>query len=196
MKFLVAIILIGLWIYLLLVCKRANLNAWRFLLGSAGLFVIMMIFVRPLFTDPLAKAVAAIAGLVGNATHTFSPYFRYGILFVDSMKGTMTLQIDFECSGIIEIMAFISLLVFFTVYDVRERIILSIIGTGIMLLANSLRIIVICEMIYFGGTELYAAAHTFVGRLVFYLISVLLYFYVFTKPQIVRMKVGMFKYGA
>ena len=29
----------------------------------------------------------------------------------------------------------------------------------------------------------------------FYALSVMMYFYVFTKPQIVRMKIGKFKYG-
>ena len=155
----------------------------------------MMFTVRPLLTEPLARGVAAIAGLFGSLTDTFSPFFKYGILFVDSAAGAITLQIDFECSGIVEIMAFLSLLVFFRVYSKAERIIVGIVGVVYIMLANALRLIIICEMIHFMGTEVYYVAHTIVGRLVFYALSVMMYFYVFTKPQIVRMKIGKFKYG-
>lgn len=195
MIYLLAVVLICLWIYLLHVTNKAKLNFWHFIAGAAGLFIIMMFTVRPLLTEPLARGVAAIAGLVGSLTNTFSPFFRYGILFVNSTAGAITLQIDFECSGIIEIMAFLSLLVFFRVYSKAERIIVGIIGVIYIMLANALRIIIICEMIHFMGTDVYYMAHTIIGRLVFYTLSVMMYFYVFTKPQIVRMKIGKFKYG-
>lgn len=195
MKYVFGLLLIAAWLYVLHVLKRGELHFWRFLVGSVGLFIIMMIVVRPVMTEPLAQAVAAVAGLFGNLTGTFSTYFKFGILFIESVSGTITLQIDFECSGIIEIMAFLSLLAFFKVYDVKERIYVGIGGTAFILLANAFRIIVICEMIHFMGPHVYHMAHTLVGRLVFYGLSVLLYFYVFTKPQIIRMKIGKFNYG-
>ena len=195
MKYIIAIIAVCVWLYLLWVTDRASLPFWHFILGAIGLFLLMMFFVHPLLTEPLARAVAAVAGLVGKLTGTFSPFFKYGILFVQSAAGAITLQIDFECSGIIEIMVFLSMLVFFRVYTVAERVVVAICGVIYIVLANALRIIIICEMIHFGGLDLYYISHTLVGRLVFYALSVLLYFYVFTKPQIIRMKLGKFSYG-
>ena len=195
MKYLIGIIAVFVWLYLLHVTDRAKLPFWHYILGAMGLFLLMMFYVRPVLTEPLARAVAALAGLVGKITGTFSPFFKYGILFVQSDVGAITLQIDFECSGIIEIMAFLALLVFFRVYTVAERVIVSICGILYIMLANALRIILICEMIHFGGLDLYYMSHALVGRLVFYALSVLLYFYVFTKPQIVRMRLGKFSYG-
>ena len=195
MKYLIGIIAVFVWLYLLHVTDRAKLPFWHYILGALGLFLLMMCYVRPVLTEPLARAVAALAGLVGKITGTFSPFFKYGILFVQSDVGAITLQIDFECSGIIEIMAFLALLVFFRVYTVAERVIVSICGILYIMLANALRIILICEMIHFGGLDLYYMSHAVVGRLVFYVLSVLLYFYVFTKPQIVRMRLGKFSYG-
>ena len=178
MKYIIAIIAVCVWLYLLRVTDRAKLPFWHFILGAMGLFLLMMFLVRPVLTEPLARAVAAVAGL-----------------FVQSDVGAITLQIDFECSGIIEIMAFLSLLVFFRVYTVAERVIVAICGVLYIMLANALRIIIICEMIHFGGLDLYYLSHALVGRLVFYALSVLLYFYVFTKPQIIRMRLGKFSYG-
>lgn len=160
-----------------------------------GAFIIMMCTIRPLLTEPLARAVAAIAGIVGQATNTFEAFFKYGILFVEHGSDAITLQIDFECSGIIEIMAYVSLLMFFQVYSKWERLLIGIVGVGYIILANAIRITVICEVIHFGGTDMYYMAHTIIGRILFYGLSILLYFYVFTKPQIVRMKLGKFSYG-
>ncbi|MDD6194112.1 MAG: exosortase family protein XrtG [Lachnospiraceae bacterium] len=194
--YIIVIALIMAWCYLLWATHRAKLQFWNFLVGSMGLFIILMLLVRPVMTEPLARAVAALAGLFGELTDTFVPYFKYGILFVESTKGALTLQIDFECSGIIEIMAFLSLLVFYRVYSIWERVVVGVAGTLYIMIANALRIIVICEMIHYMGTDVYYMAHTIVGRIVFYALSIVLYFYVFTKPQIIRMKIGKFNYGS
>ncbi len=194
-KYLICAVFALVWWYLLRVTDRAKLDFWHFVLGSAGLFIFLIVLVQPVLTKPLGRLVAAIAGLFGSLTHTFAAFFRYGVLFIQSPEGAMTLQIDFECSGIIEILAFLSLLFFFRVYTRNERVVIGLIGTVGIIMANVLRIIVICEMIYFLGPNASYAAHSLVGRFIFYGLSVLLYFYVFTKPQIVSMKVGIFKYG-
>lgn len=194
-KYIICAVAALIWWYLLRVTDRAKLDFWHFVLGSAGSFILMIALIQPVLTKPLARLVAAIAGLFGSLTGTFAAFFRYGVLFIQSPKGAMTLQIDFECSGIIEILAFLALLLFFRVYTKNQRALVGLLGTVGIVLANVLRIIVICEMIYFMGPNAYYVAHSLVGRFIFYGLSVLLYFYVFTKPQIVSMKVGIFKYG-
>lgn len=189
------IIVIALWLYALSVLNRAKLNFWRYLCGSMGLFVIMLVTLREILIVPLAQCVAAMAGVIGNVTGTFTPYLKYGIIFIDTAVGSMTLQIDLECSGIIEIMAFVSLLAFFRVYTVYERIIVGILGTAYIMVCNALRITLICEAVHFFGNDAYYVAHTFLGRIFFYVLTVILYFYVFTKPHIIQMKVGNFSYG-
>lgn len=195
MRYLVGIIAVVVWLYLLSVLKRCKLQAWHFLLGCMGMFAFMMVFVRPAMTQPLAQCVAAISGLFGKLTGMYAAYFKYGIIFIRNAAMAITLQIDFECSGIMEIMVFLSLLCFFDVYSRSEKVFVGILGTLGIIMANVVRIIVICVMIYLGGTKVYFIAHAIVGRLLFYVLSVLLYFYVFTKPQVVRIRVGKFTYG-
>ncbi|MGN0318378.1 MAG: exosortase family protein XrtG [Lachnospira sp.] len=190
-----AIVIILIWLYVLRVCKKSELWAWRYIIGSGGAFILMMIFVRPYLTLPLARIVASVAGAVGNLTGLFSSYFKYGVIFIDSSAGSISLMIDFECSGILEILAFISLLIFFRAYDVFERIIVGVLGVCYIILANAIRIVSICVIIYIFGIDSFYIAHTFVGRLIFYGLSILLYFLVFTKSQIIRQKVGGFTYG-
>lgn len=196
MQILLGIIIVAVWLYILHVLTKAKLHAWRFIWGSLGLFIIMMIYVRPVLTFPLAQGISAIAGFVGQITNTFVPYFKYGTIFVETTTCAITLQIDFECSGVLEIMAFLSLLLFFNVYTRYEKVMVSVVGTVYLCLANVLRIILICEIIHFGGSKYYYIAHTYLGRIFFYILTILLYFNVFTKPQVIKMKVGDFSYDA
>jgi len=195
LKYILLVVFLVIWLYLLHILEEAKLYAWKYIVGAAGLFVFMMVYLRPPLTDPLARLVAGIAGIFGNLTGFFEAYFKYGVIFVDSAEGSISLQIDFECSGILEIMAFVSLLSFFRAYSVFERIIVNIIGVIYILLSNVIRIITICCIIHFAGTDYYYMAHTFVGRIVFYALTVFLYFVVFTKEQVIRQKVGGFHYG-
>lgn len=189
------VIFVLVWLYILHVMSKAQLKAWKFFWGSCGLFIIMMIFVRPYLTQPLAEIVASVAGVVGDLTGMYTSYFKYGVIFIQSAAGSITLQIDFECSGILEIMAYVALLVFFDAYSVFERIIVGVIGMLYIILANALRIMIICCIIHSFGISSYHIAHTIIGRIVFYALSVILYFVVFTKAQIIRQKVGGFSYG-
>ncbi len=194
MTYLISAAAIALWIWLLHVLKKAGLRFWRYLLGACGLFLIFMIIIRPWAVLPLARLVAAIAGIFGKVTGFYQAYFRYGVIFIESFNGAITVNIDMECSGIIEIAAFVSLLTFYQIYNVPERIYVGIIGTLYTLLSNALRISVICTMIHFLGTDYYYLAHTVVGRIIFYVLQVILYFFVFTKPHVLKMKTGDFAY--
>lgn len=195
MSVVTAVLLIAVWLYFLHVMKHCKIQFGYFLVGSFGMFIFLMLWARPYAVQPLSRVVAAIAGLFGDFTGTFSAFFKYGILFIETAQASISLQIDFECSGIIEIFAFLSLLLFFKVYSAKERFLLAILGCVCIIMANVIRIIVICEVIHFFGPQSYYIAHSIVGRLVFYFLSVLLYFYTFTKPQIVQTKLGKFSYG-
>lgn len=87
--------------------------------------------------------------LWGDITGAFTAYFKYGIIFIHTGASSMTLLIDFECSGIIEIMAFLSLLIFFNVYNWSEKLMIGIGGFCYIMLCNVLRIVMICLAVHF-----------------------------------------------
>ena len=194
MIYVVAAAAIALWVWLLRVLRKAGLKFWRYLLGSCGIFLILLILVRPWIVLPLARLIAAIAGIFGKVTGFYQAYYRYGVIFIESLNGAITVNIDLECSGFIEISAFLSLLSFYGIYNIPERIYIAVVGTLYTMLTNALRISVICTMIHFLGTDYYYVAHTIVGRIVFYVLQVILYFFIFTKPHVLKMKTGDFGY--
>lgn len=193
-----AVICLILWVYALSVFKRGRLDFFKFIVGSVGLFIFMMIFLEPLLMGPLVNLVTSATGIVGDITGLFESYHDYSLMFV-TCKATneaLSLYIDYECSGIIEMMAFVSLLAFFEVYDIWQRIIVGVIGCIAIFFSNVIRITVICTIIRFWGNSAYYFAHTIIGRIVFYMLAVVLYYYVFTHAQIIRQKIGGFSYAA
>lgn len=183
------------WIYVIWVFSRTGLFFFKFCLGSVGLFFFLMIWVQPLITQPLTMAVSAASGVLGDFSGMYDSYYKYSILFIPKETASVSLAIDYECSGVIEIMAFSCMLWFFPLYNTIEKLILNSIGIIVIFCANILRVFVICTLIYFFGNEIFYFAHTIFGRIIFYSLSIALYFHVFTRPQIIRQKVGSFNYG-
>ena len=183
------------WIYLLSVFTRGKLYFYQFIWGSVGLFVFMMMWIQPVAIRPLSNLACSAAGVAGRMTGFYESYSEYSMLFVQHGSGAISLCIDYECSGIIEMMAYVSMLAFFRVYDWMQRIILSVLGCMMIFFANIIRLFVIGTTIYYFGNDAYYIAHTIVGRIIFYALSVILYYYIFTKSQIVKQKIGGFHYA-
>lgn len=183
------------WIYLLSVFTRGKLYFYQFIWGSVGLFVFMMMWIQPVAIRPLTNLVSSAAGVAGRMTGFYESYSEYSMLFVQHGSEAISLCIDYECSGIIEMMAYVSMLAFFRVYDWMQRIILSVLGCMMIFFANIIRLFVIGTTIYYFGNDAYYIAHTIVGRIIFYALSVILYYYIFTKSQIVKQKIGGFHYA-
>lgn len=192
-----AILAFVVWIYLLSVFYRGKMGFFYFIFGSIGSFFFLMLYLKPILMPVLVQLVTSVTGILGRGTGLFEAYRDYSILFIESPKdgGALSLYIDFECSGIIEILVFVSLLAFFQVYGVWQRIVIGAIGCVVIFFSNVTRIFIICVMIRILGNEVYYLAHTLIGRIVFYIFAVLLYYFVFTKAQIVRQKVGGFSYA-
>ena len=183
------------WIYLLSVFTRGKLYFYQFIWGSVGLFVFMMMWIQPVAIRPLTNLVCSAAGVAGRMTGFYESYSEYSMLFVQHGSEAISLCIEYECSGIIEMMAYVSMLAFFRVYDWMQRIILSVLGCMMIFFANIIRLFVIGTTIYYFGNDAYYIAHTIVGRIIFYALSVILYYYIFTKSQIVKQKIGGFHYA-
>lgn len=183
------------WVYLLSVFTRAKLYFAKFVVGSVGFFFFTMFYFESYLTKPLGNAVAMVAGVPGKFFGIYESFSQYSLIFISRNSSFISFYIDYECSGIIEMLAFLSLLWFFPLYNTAEKTVISIVGVGWIFFANVLRIFIICLVIYFGGNNIFYFAHTVFGRIIFYGFSVVMYFHVFTKSHIIRQKVGAFNYG-
>lgn len=193
-KIIIFIVLFIAWLYVLTVFKRKKLEFFYFLIGSIGTFLFSFIALRNLLTKILTTLTCFITGMIGNAFGLFKAYTSHSILFIENTEGPISLYVDFECGGVIEILVFISLVWFFAVYKVKEKLLISLAGIVWIIASNIIRLFSICLIINKFGNESYYVAHTIIGRLIFYTLSIILYFYVFTRAQIRKQRVGEFGY--
>lgn len=188
------IIFVLIWVYGIHILSKAKTNAFLFLWGSVGFFLMSMIYFREPVTVIINYFITAISGVFGNLSGMYEVVYMHSVIYIRSIVNGVFLQIDSECSGAIEIFCYLAILWFYNIYNKRQKIIYSIYGIIYIILANVYRIFLICTLVYIFGYDVYHFAHTYLGRFMFYSLSVLLYFYIFTRPQIESMKVGNFKY--
>lgn len=186
--------LLLLW-YLLRLLTRAGLIAWRFLLGFAGLFCFLMWLANPLLTSAYNQSVCTLLGLLGGLTHTFSAYVQYGLLFIPTNSGSLILGIGTACFGLIGIMGYLSLIALYTVYNGLERCILALTGAAYILVSDVFQLAFAAEMTHFLNIAADELAGTVFRSFVFGLFHLVLYYFVFTKGQVMRIKIGNFSYA-
>lgn len=183
------------WLYLLSVCKRGDLSFYHFLIGSIGLFILCM-FQLPYYEHFVISGLVYLMSPIGALTGMFQSFPHVGAFLINNNQTAMSFYIDIECSGIIEMLVFVCLVLFFDIYTKKEKVLTSCVGVALIVGFNCIRMLCILTIIHFGGPNYYLISHSVVGRIVFYVLTIILYYKVFTKKQIDRQKVGDFAYDS
>lgn len=105
-------------------------------------------------------------------------------LVVADPTGWSVLAIGIECSTLIELSVFAGLLLFYPRFPPRERIMRLIAGMGATFLINIARLSVITGMVATFGKPAVPVAHMVVGRMVFFVGIVVVYWRMLTMPTI------------
>lgn len=172
------------WLYAISILKRARLSAFYFIVGSGGLFFILMGFSDPywiwFFTHAVIHGIDWLSRIIGWS----EVMFKYGMVHIANSTTPVYMTIDFECSGIIETMAYVSLVLFLPIFTRHERVFFTLFGIAWIYASNIIRIGVVIVIVHFFGGNYYFLAHSIIGRLVFYLLAIVLYFQVFTYSQL------------
>ena len=178
------IIGIVIWIYVLSLLKRTQLAAFSFIWGSVGLFFILIAFSNRYWIWFFTQAVMKGVGWIGNLTQMSSTLPKYSIISIINANSPVNMVIDYECSGVIETLAFLSLVFFFPIYSRYEKLFFSLLGVFWIYLANVIRLLLIIIIVHFNGGQSFFIAHSLVGRFVFYVLVIALYYLVFTSSQL------------
>lgn len=172
------------WLYILSILKRAQLSAFHFIFGSGGLFFILIALSNPYWVWFFTHAVINGIKLIGTSTGLCTVMSHYGMVSIINPTSPVNMAIDYECSGIIETVAYISLVSFLPLFNRHERVFFSIFGTLWIYLANIIRLMTVIITVHFGGGDLYFLAHSIIGRFIFYVLVIVLYYEVFTYSQL------------
>lgn len=180
------IFLIGLafWVYILSVFRRAHLTAYYYIWGSIGIFFILIRLSNPFWVWELTHLITAVVGFISNFFHIGRSFAQYGGVMINNVAAPVFLTIDYECSGIIEIVALLSLLLFFPAYTRKEKLVYALLGSIGITFANILRLMSVVVIVNTYGSQSFFWAHSIIGRIIFYIITVIIYYYTFTYTQI------------
>lgn len=181
------IICILVWLYVLSVLKRAHLKAFFFWTGSVGLFLIICFMSKLYFVWLIARIVTYCLLPFEHVIHGLNLWIPYNMMIIKTTSfHIVQLSITYECSGALEIIAFESLLIFFPIYNRGEKVLIGFSGFWTVIFINVIRLIFVVIFINAFGMEHLFIFHSIIGRLLFYILIVMLYYTVFTKAQVIH----------
>jgi len=106
------------------------------------------------------------------------------VLVVVGRVGWTVIEVGIECSGLLEMVAFAALLLFYPGLGLIRRTGLMVVGLLATYVINILRLLLIIAFLHWGGKDVIFLAHTVVGRGVFFVLVVAVYWFVFTRAAL------------
>jgi exosortase family protein XrtG len=192
---LLPILLFAVWITLLLVFKKVKIYFFFFLFGSIGMFGFLMYFGMSTVEKYLEYSVTYVIWIIGNLSGLYKAFPEYSMITSYHKVQAVSFFVDYECSGFIEMLVYVCLLMFYPVYHFWNKILFSIIGIIYIFICNVIRVFFICLITKLFGSGLFFFSHTIFARVLFFFFMVILYYVVFTKPHILKQRVGNMSYG-
>lgn len=172
---------------------RAN-RVWLpyYLLGSVGLaFIVIFVGratpVQGFMETGVALATFGVANAIGIPARIFENDANSLMIFVIGQlvgndHGWTMVRITIECSSLLETGVIGGMVGFYPGWTIRRRIGLVLLGTAATYLANIVRMTVIIGTLHLFGKDSLFVAHTIVGRAVFFVLIIAIFWYIITLP--------------
>jgi exosortase family protein XrtG len=178
-------IIVALYLLGLVVLRRLKHALLGYLWSAFGLAAVLILMGQyGAWHDPLgaiqASTLATLSGWLGLPLETLGR----ATLVVPDSSGWSVLSIGIECSTLIEASVFAGILLFYPRFSPRERLLRLTAGLGATILINMARLAVIVGMVATFGKSAVPLAHAVVGRLVFFLGIVVVYWRMLTMPTL------------
>lgn len=159
-------------------------------------FTLMAILV--LRSSPMEYKIEQVTGLL---LHYVLDYMGIKTYVFDKAPGTILvllalenswtcIDIDIECSGLLEACVLLGLLIFYPGVKLGRRLWSGIAGLAALFLINLIRLLTVVLVLSTSGRDSMYIAHTLIGRLVFFFLLIIVYWYIFTRPALSRVRRG------
>ncbi len=168
-------------------------GAWLpyFVIGATGMAFLTIFMMRDILPGEDALRIAT-AFLVHHASwfmgiHTELLRPETGDLMIVGVphhNEWTRLSIGIECSGLLETAALLGLVTFFPAVPKGKRMRLLFFALALTFLANVIRMLVIVGAVAYGGQAALEIAHVVFGRLVFFLLTIGIYWFAITRPTL------------
>jgi exosortase family protein XrtG len=179
------------WILGVVFLHRQRIWIFYYLLGTIG-FATLFVFINRsllhsevLLAQSVAQAIHFVTSLVNIPTQIFeeAPGLLL-VLVVVQRVGWTALQIGVESSALLEISVLLGLIAFYPGWNLKDRGWRALAGIALTWLANLLRMLLIVLMLHLFGKEVLVLAHTFLGKLVFFIFTIAIYWFLISAPSL------------
>ena len=172
---------------------RAN-RIWLlyYLTGSIGLAFIIIFVGRAtplqgLMETGVAASTFLMTNLMGIPARIFEADTSSLMIFVVGQlvghdNGWTMVRVTIECSSLLETGIISGMVGFYPAWSVRKRLVLVALGVFAAFVANIIRLAVIIWTLHFFGKDSLFIAHTVVGRAVFFVLIIAIFWYMITLP--------------
>ena len=161
-----------------------------YIIGSVGLAFLFIYIgrntpIEPALQTAVAQGVHFVAQIVNIPTDTFdSSPGALLVLVISQDIGWTMLQVTVESSGLLESGVVFGMLMFYPAWSVRRRLSYVIIALLLTYAANIVRLLVIVATLHLLGKDSLLISHTIIGRAVFFVGVILIYWYFLTRPTL------------
>ncbi|WP_297522803.1 exosortase family protein XrtG [uncultured Clostridium sp.] len=184
LNLIIFLLCIFIWIYLLRMFHKLKMIAFEFFTGSIGLFLISIIFFRKPLEVLMSKILFYFLNIITSITGLFDSFSDVGTVLINTNNGIISMNLTYECSGVIEILVFLSLALFFPFKNKLRGSLLTLSGFSALIISNILRIVFIAGISKYFGIYSYSITHMIFARIFFFILTISIYYFVFTKTHL------------
>lgn len=184
MFFIYLIILMVLWEVAVIFLYKKKQWLLYYLTAAFGLTLLIILVSQHIgFDTLLAKIEVGQTSALLNMAN-IDAYSQGVNLMIPTGEGWAVLICSIECSALMEFAVFFSLLLFYFRFSVARKFASIVIGLLVTYAANIFRLFSISYITNRFGEEYIFLAHTVIGRLLFFGLVLLLYWFLVTRPTI------------
>ena len=184
------IFLVLIWVGVLVLLSNLKLKFFKFIVGSVGVFSFLLYFGNTAIEGGILKVISFLLDIVSNKLSSIKVFPEYGMITIHRSSEVVTFFLDYECTGILEVLVFVSLVAFYPIYGFIGKIYHITIGVIYITFINVIRVLMIIFIVQVFGMKYFFIAHTILARLIFFVFVVALYYKTFTVAHISKQIVG------
>lgn len=164
-----------------------------FICGAVGFTFLLIVAVRG---SPVEFLFEHLTGLL--LQDTLKSFSIFSLIY-DNAPGTLlvlnrldhtwtTIALNIETSGILEMSIFLGLVLFYPSFTLTIKLKYSLLGSFLNYFSNFLSMITVILIIQIGGRDSLYFAYSVLGRFVYFVLSIAIYWSVFTKLSLKRIR--------
>jgi exosortase family protein XrtG len=181
------------WAAILWFLRSKRIWIFYYIWGAVGFTLLAILLLRGSWVEFGIEQLTGLTlhhtlGYMGIETRVFDKAPGTILMLIKVDNSWTAIDIDIECSGLLEGCVLMGLMLFYPAYKPRMKAVYSSTGLVMLYLINLVRLYVIVGTIHMGGRDVIYIAHSLIGRLVFFGLTITLYWWLFTRPSLVKVK--------